>query len=78
MVNELKVANVLSIKTLHAQGWSQRRIARELGVNRSVPERGLRASPSAAWASSFKTSQGAHRVGGHRKSFKTSHSAPRA
>ncbi len=28
MANRLKVANVLSIKSLHAQGWSQRRIAK--------------------------------------------------
>src|SRR6056297_2392119 len=28
IANHLKVANVLSIKTLHDQGWSQRRIAR--------------------------------------------------
>jgi len=36
MVNQLKVAKVLSIRALHAQGWSQRRIARELGVHRST------------------------------------------
>ncbi len=34
MANQLQVAKVLSIKTLHEQGWSQRRIARELGINR--------------------------------------------
>jgi len=38
MANELKVAKVLSIKALHAQGWSQRRIARELG---SIASRSL-------------------------------------
>ena len=42
MANQLKVANVLSIKALHAQGWSQRRIARELGVNRSTVARHLK------------------------------------
>jgi len=41
MANELKVAKVLSIQALHAQGWSQRRIARELGVNRSTVARHL-------------------------------------
>lgn len=30
MTNQLKVAKVLSIKQLYDQGWSQRRIAREL------------------------------------------------
>ena len=34
MANRLKVAKVLSIKQLHDQGWSQRRIARELGISR--------------------------------------------
>ena len=36
MANQLKVAKVLSIQTLHAQGWSQRRIARELGIDRET------------------------------------------
>ena len=42
MANELKVAKVLSIKALHAQGWSQRRIARELEINRETVARHLR------------------------------------
>ena len=33
MANQLREAKVFSIKTLHEQGWSQRRIARELGIN---------------------------------------------
>jgi len=36
VANQLKVAKVLSIQTLHAQGWSQRRIARELGIHRET------------------------------------------
>jgi len=36
MANQLNEANVLSIKSLHQQGWSQRRIARELGLNRET------------------------------------------
>ena len=43
MANRLKVAKVLSIKTLHAQGWSQRRIAQELGVSRGAVARHLQA-----------------------------------
>ena len=42
MVNQLKVAKVLSIKALHARGWSQRRIARELGINRETVSRHLK------------------------------------
>lgn len=42
MVNRLKVANLLSIKQLHAQGWSQRKIARELGVSRDAVARHLK------------------------------------
>ena len=43
MANTLKVAKVASIIELHSQGWSQRRIARELGVSRGAVERRLRA-----------------------------------
>lgn len=42
MANHIKVAKVLSIQQLHAQGWSQRRIARELGVSRGAVGRHLR------------------------------------
>ena len=41
MANHLKVAKVFSIKALYAQGWSQRRIARELGVSRETVQRYL-------------------------------------
>ena len=44
MANTLKVAKVASIIELHSQGWSQRRIARELGVSRGAVERHLRAA----------------------------------
>jgi transposase len=50
MANELKVAKVLSIKALHAQGWSQRRIARELGIDRESVARHLRAGSKPAKA----------------------------
>ena len=42
MANQLKVAKVLSIQTLHESGWSQRRIARALGVSRGAVARQLR------------------------------------
>lgn len=51
MVNQLKVANVLSIKALHAQGWSQRRIARELGIDRETVARYLKEASKPAPAS---------------------------
>ncbi|QDU89041.1 hypothetical protein Pla175_24270 [Pirellulimonas nuda] len=41
MANRLKVAKVLSIRTLQLQGWSQRRIARELGISRGAVARQL-------------------------------------
>jgi transposase len=41
MANQLKVAKVLSIQALHARGWSQRRIARELGIHRETVARHL-------------------------------------
>jgi len=42
MANQLREAKVLSIKTLHERGWSQRRIARELGINRESVARYLK------------------------------------
>lgn len=36
MSNLLKMAKVQSIRSLHAQGWPARRIARELGVDRET------------------------------------------
>lgn len=48
MANELEVAKVLSIKALHAQGWSQRRIARQLGINRETVARYLKEQADSA------------------------------
>lgn len=42
MANVLKMAMVQSIQQLHAAGWSQRRIARELGIDRGTVGRHLR------------------------------------
>ena len=50
MSNELKVAKVLSIKALQAKGWSQRRIARELGINRASVSRHLNTDSKSAKA----------------------------
>ena len=50
MANHLKVAKVLSIKQLHEQGWSQRRIARELDISRDAVARHLREQANQAKA----------------------------
>lgn len=42
MANQLSVVKVHSILTLHGRGWSQRRIARALGVDRETVARHLR------------------------------------
>ena len=42
MANLLKMAISESIRTLHRRGWSQRRIAAELGINRETVARHLR------------------------------------
>ena len=44
MANLLKMAIVQSILSLHAQGFSARRIARTLGVNRETVSRYIRLS----------------------------------
>lgn len=43
MANHLDMANIDSIVTLHQRGWSQRRIARELGIDRETVARHLQA-----------------------------------
>jgi transposase len=48
MANRLKMALVESILILHGQGWSQRRIARGLGVNRETVQGHLRAAAEAS------------------------------
>jgi len=50
MANRLKVAKVLSIKALHEAGWSQRRIAREVGVSRGAVARHLQTNSNEAKA----------------------------
>ena len=42
MGNHLKMAKVNAILTLHARGWSNRRIARELGIDRDAVSRHVR------------------------------------
>jgi transposase len=44
MVNQLKMAIIQAVLQLHASGWSQRRIARELGLHRETVARVLRQS----------------------------------
>ena len=45
MANVLKMAQIQSIQQLHASGWSQRRIARELGIDRGTVARHLQPPP---------------------------------
>lgn len=47
MSNHLKMATIQSIQTLSARGWSQRRIARELGVDRGTVGKHLKAESAA-------------------------------
>jgi transposase len=45
MANVLKMAIIHSVQSLHAAGWSQRRIARELGIDRGTVAKALRPAP---------------------------------
>jgi orotate phosphoribosyltransferase-like protein len=45
MANHLKMAIVETIFTLQERGWSQRRIARELGISRDAVSRYLKQRP---------------------------------
>ncbi len=48
MANQLKMALVESIITLHGHGWSRRRIARELGIHRETVGRYVGLGPKPA------------------------------
>ena len=51
MANQLKMATVTSILTLYKRGWSQRKIARELGVSRTTVRGHLaRNGPGSNWS----------------------------
>ena len=45
MANVLTMAKIQSIQQLHAAGWSQRRIAHELDIDRGTVARYLQSSP---------------------------------
>ena len=70
MANQLEMAMVNAILTLKQRGWSQRRIARELGIDRetvakyvNLPDAGPKPATNAAHrGGEFKTSPSAHRV----------------
>ena len=66
MANRLKMATVQSILTLHERGWSQRRIAVELDVDRETVSRYVelaRQGDPDRSGGDFKTSQCADRAG---------------
>ena len=55
MANHLKMAKVNTILTLHSRGWSNRRIARELGIDRDTVSRHIRAARADANAARAPT-----------------------
>ena len=65
MVNRLKMVKINAILTLHEQGWSQRKIAEQLGVHRETVARYLanRAKPAKAPAGSDGPGEGAEADG---------------
>lgn len=58
MANVLKMALIESILSLHAQRWSQRRIARELGIDRGTVQKYLRARLSGSKPANLPTGSG--------------------
>jgi transposase len=54
MSNVLKVSLLRAIYSLHDKGWSQRRIARELGLNRETVGRYLRLAKPAISTTGFE------------------------
>ena len=63
MANRLKMARVQSILSLHAQGWSRRRIARELCVDRETVSRYVQPDQQSASACGLEiTAESARRT----------------
>ena len=60
-MNRLAVSLQQSIHTLHARGWSARRIARELGLHRETVGRELRLSKPAKVATGSRSLCEPHR-----------------
>ena len=60
MANQLKMADIQALMALHGRGWSQRRIARELGIDRETVARhvGLACAAAAKPASAPPGSNG--------------------
>ena len=55
MANHLTMAFIDTIRTLHERGWSQRRIALVMGIDRSTVSRYLEAAPTASKPASAPT-----------------------
>ena len=59
MANHLKMAKIDTILTLHVRGWSNRRIARELGIDRETVARHVRAGEGGSNAARAPTGSAA-------------------
>ncbi|MCC7208902.1 MAG: IS21 family transposase [Anaerolineae bacterium] len=58
MANQLKMADVQALLALHQRGWSQRRIARELAIDRETVGRHIRLAQAAANPASAPSGSG--------------------
>ena len=58
MANHLKMAKIDTILTLHCRGWSNRRIGRELGIDRETVARHVRAGEGGSNATKAPTGSG--------------------
>jgi DNA-binding NarL/FixJ family response regulator len=67
MMNRLKMAMIETILSLHRQGWSNRRIARELGIDRDAVARHIRQFQATSKAAKGARSRAAHCLGTSRR-----------
>jgi IS30 family transposase len=83
MANRLKMAKINAIRTLHEKGWSQRRIARELNVDRETVRRYVQSADSnpaiaPSGSDSTETPNSANAPPGRKRFFRFIHPAVRA
>ena len=76
MANQLKMADLQALMALHRRGWSKRRIARELGIDRETVGRHIRAIANSLITAGERVTIGPMVFFSKTESFERSHGWP--